>query len=59
MDLITVDVTDIDPKELQQTPSAEIFGQHCPIKEIAKLAGTIDYELLTNLSKRFYRIYTD
>ncbi len=59
MDLITVDVTDIDLKELRQIPTAEIFGQHCPIKEIAKLAGTIDYELLTNLSKRFYRIYTD
>lgn len=59
MDLTTVDVTGIDPRELQNTPTAEIFGPHCPIKEIAKLAGTIDYELLTNLSKRFYRIYMD
>ncbi len=59
MDLTTVDVTGIDLKELLNTPTAEIFGQHCPIKEIAKLAGTIDYELLTNLSKRFYRIYMD
>lgn len=59
MDLTTVDVTDFSLQELQRTPMAEIIGAHCPIKEIAKLAGTIDYELLTNLSKRFYRIYMD
>lgn len=59
MDLTTVDVTGIDLRELQSAPTAEIFGPHCPIKEIAKLAGTIDYELLTNLSRRFYRIYMD
>lgn len=59
MDLTTVDVTGIDPQELQNAPTAEIFGPRCPIKEIAKLAGTIDYELLTNLSGRFYRIYMD
>lgn len=59
MDLTTVDVTGMDPRELQSAPTAEVFGPHCPIKEIAKLAGTIDYELLTNLSRRFYRIYMD
>ena len=59
MDLTTVDVTGIDDGELKLCPTAEIIGEHCPIKEIANLAGTIDYELLTNLSSRFYRIYMD
>ncbi|MBO4521187.1 MAG: alanine racemase [Alphaproteobacteria bacterium] len=59
MDLTTVDVTDIDVEELQQSPTAEIFGNELPLKDVANIAGTIDYEVLTNLSKRFYRIYLD
>ncbi|MBR4127410.1 MAG: alanine racemase [Alphaproteobacteria bacterium] len=59
MDLTTVDVTDIDVKELQQAPMAEIFGEDLPLKDVANIAGTIDYEMLTNLSKRFFRIYLD
>ena len=59
MDLATVDVTGIDVEELRQTPTAEIFGEVLPLKDVAKLAGTIDYEMLTNLSRRFYRIYLD
>lgn len=59
MDLMTVDVTDIDLEELQMSPSAEIFGSSASLKELASLAGTIDYELLTNLSKRYFRIYLD
>ena len=59
MDLTTVDVTDIDVKELQMSPTAEIFGRDLPLKDVASLAGTIDYEVLTNLSRRFFRIYLD
>ena len=59
MDLTTVDVTDIDVKDLQQAPTAEIFGEDLPLKDVANIAGTIDYEVLTNLSKRFFRIYLD
>ena len=59
MDLMTVDVTDIAVEELQQTPTAEIFGEDLPLKDVANIAGTIDYELLTNLSKRYFRIYLD
>ena len=59
MDLMTVDVTDIDVEVLRQTPTAEIFGTDLPLKDVANIAGTIDYEVLTNLSKRFYRIYLD
>ncbi|MBR1777367.1 MAG: alanine racemase [Alphaproteobacteria bacterium] len=59
MDLTTVDVTDIDVEALRQSPTAEIFGSSLPLKDVASLAGTIDYEVLTNLSGRFYRIYLD
>ena len=59
MDLTTVDVTDVPAADLAKAETAEIYGEHCPLKEIAKIAGTIDYELLTNLGGRFYRVYTD
>lgn len=59
MDLMTVNVTDIDVKELQSAPTAEIFGKDLPLKDVANIAGTIDYEMLANLSKRFFRIYLD
>ncbi len=59
MDLTTVDVTDVPAAALAKAETAEIYGEHCPLKEIAKIAGTIDYELLTNLGGRFYRVYTD
>ncbi|MCQ2914685.1 MAG: alanine racemase [Alphaproteobacteria bacterium] len=57
MDLTTVDVSEIDDKDLQSSPTAEIFGPNLPIDDVAKWAGTISYELLTNLSNRYYRIY--
>ncbi len=59
MDLTTIDVSDIPLDILQACPTVEIFGKDCKIKEIAKIAGTIDYELLTQLSARFFRIYID
>lgn len=59
MDLTTVDVTDVPAADLEKAETAEIYGEQCPLKEIAKIAGTIDYELLTNLGNRFYRVYTD
>ncbi|MCQ2965874.1 MAG: alanine racemase [Alphaproteobacteria bacterium] len=57
MDLTTVDVSEIPEDILKTTPTAEIFGEHLSIFDVAKSAGTIHYELLTNLSNRYYRIY--
>lgn len=59
MDLITVDVSGMHYKVLQEIKTAEIIGKHCPLKEFAKNAGTIDYEILTGLGRRFFRIYKD
>jgi len=57
MDSIIVDVT-----KLKQRPQAggwaEIIGPHQTVDEVAAQAGTIGYEILTSLGKRYKRIYT-
>lgn len=57
MDLITAEAAGIGWRELRETVWAEIIGPHCALKEIAKQAGTIDYEILTGLGRRFFREY--
>ena len=55
MDMITVDVTDAGKIEIGQ--SAELWGQHLPISEVADKAKTITYELMTRLGPRVPRSY--
>jgi alanine racemase len=58
MDLITVDVTDV-PRELARRGAwVELIGTHVAAHEFAAHAGTIDYEVLTNLGTRAARCYT-
>lgn len=55
MDLITVDVSHLD-----EVPShLEIIGPNQSPDQLADVAGTISYELLTQLSRRYQRIYLD
>ncbi len=56
MDLITVDVTDLPPGLARRGAFAEIIGRNAAHK-VAEHAGTIDYEVLTNLGKRALRRY--
>lgn len=54
MDLITVDVTHLD-----HTPkSLELLGPHQSVDELATIADTIGYEILTSLGARYMRRYT-
>ncbi len=60
MDLIAADVTDLPQAALAAAgdePWAELFGPTIDINAVAEAAGTIAYELLTNLSRRAARIY--
>jgi alanine racemase len=58
MDLITVDVTDIPHELAQRGAWVELIGSHIAAHEFAAHAGTIDYEVLTNLGTRAVRRYT-
>ncbi|WP_319529102.1 alanine racemase [uncultured Cohaesibacter sp.] len=57
MDLTIIDVTDIPEDIAKRGNWAELFGPHMPIDEVAAIAGTIGYELLTNLGLRSLRRY--
>lgn len=57
MDLIVADATDVPESVLENAETAEIFGDTVSLKEYAANAGTIDYEMLTNLGNRFCRFY--
>lgn len=50
MDMIAVDVTDLPPVAVGDT--AELWGRHLAVEEVAAAAHTIPYELLCAVSQR-------
>ncbi len=55
MDLITVDIT-----HLPETPaSLDLIGPHQGVDDLADIAGTIGYEVLTSLGPRYARKYLE
>lgn len=59
MDLITVDVTDIPGTPPQRGDLVCVIGDELPIEAVGAAAGTIGYEVLTSLGRRFHRVYSD
>jgi alanine racemase len=57
MDLVTLDVTHVPPAELAVGDYVDLIGGGVPLDEVARLAGTLGYELLTRLSSRAERVY--
>lgn len=57
MDMCMVDLT--DKPHIDVGSEIEIFGEHNPIEAMAKMAGTIPYELVCAVSKRVHRIYIE
>ncbi len=57
MDLITVDVTDVPEALSARGGWVELIGPHVSAATLARHAGTIDYEVLTNLGARALRRY--
>ena len=58
MDLITVDITSA-VAEVRRGDWVELIGPDLPIERVAKRAGTIGYEILTRLGRRFHRDYVE
>jgi alanine racemase len=56
MDLITVDVTKLKHPPVRGD-FVDLIGPGLPIETIGAAAGTIGYEVLTRLGRRFHRIY--
>ncbi len=58
MDLITVDVTDVPEAEVQRGDTVTLIGGDLTVDEVGRRAGTIGYEILTNLGARYARTYS-
>ena len=56
MDFTMFDVTDVPDALLDQAQWIELFGQNISIDDAARAAGTIGYELLTSLGRRYQRL---
>ena len=54
MDMLTVDITDV-PEATIGSP-VELWGELVDVDEVARLAGTISYELYCRLTPRVPRI---
>jgi len=57
MDLTCFDITDIAPDTLGRGDMIELFGPNLSVEDAAAAAGTIGYELLTSLGRRYHRVY--
>ena len=59
MDLCVVDLSHLNETEFDHISEVEIINNSYIIDDIARDAGTIPYEILTNLGYRFERVYLD
>ncbi|WP_322883086.1 alanine racemase [Sinorhizobium medicae] len=57
MDLSLFDVTDLPESTVRAGDYIELFGRNIPIDDVARAGGTIGYELLTSLGRRYHRTY--
>jgi len=59
MDLVCLDVSAVPRAEVHEGDWATLIGGGVTLEEVAALAGTINYELLTSIGNRIERIYLE
>jgi alanine racemase len=57
MDLLAIDVTDLPEVSVRRGDIVTLIGDDLTLDEVARAAGTIGYEFLTGLGRRYHRIY--
>jgi alanine racemase len=57
MDLMAVDITDLPPNAARRGHMVTLIGEGITVDELAHHFGTIGYEVLTSLGRRYARIY--
>src|SRR3954449_10758252 len=57
MDLMAVDITDLPDKTARRGHMVTLIGDGITVDEVAHHFGTIGYEVLTSLGRRYARIY--
>jgi alanine racemase len=58
MDLISVDVTGLPDSAVRRGDLVTLIGDDLTIDEVGERAGTIGYEILTSLGRRYARTYS-
>jgi alanine racemase len=57
MDLITFDVSAVPAEVARPGAAVELLGPDLGVDELGRRAGTIGYEILTALGRRYHRTY--
>src|SRR6202041_3143875 len=57
MDLMAVDITDLEKNAARRGHMVTLIGEGITVDELAHHFGTIGYEVLTSLGRRFARVY--
>jgi len=57
MDTATFDASALPADALAPGSLVELIGEHHPVDALAEEAGTIGYEILTSLGRRYFRRY--
>jgi len=57
MDLMAIDVTDLAEGEARRGEYATLIGGDIGVDDVARFSGTIGYEVLTRLGRRYHRVY--
>jgi len=57
MDLLAVDVSALPEKAVRRGDLVTLIGDDVTLDDVALKAGTIGYEILTSLGRRYHRVY--
>jgi len=57
MDLMAIDVTGLPPNAIRRSGMVTLIGEGVTVDELAHHFGTIGYEVLTSLGRRYTRVY--
>jgi alanine racemase len=57
MDLLAVDISELPDGIGRRGELATLIGGEITVDALANVAGTIGYEILTGLGRRYHRIY--
>jgi alanine racemase len=57
MDLMAIDITELPEGSARRGDFATLIGGEITVDAVANAAGTIGYEVLTSLGRRYHRVY--
>ena len=57
MDLMAIDITGLPDNAARRGDLVTLIGDELSVDDVAHVSGTIGYEVLTSLSRRYHRVY--